>query len=129
MNLIMEQLLLRLSGKERLDAGDASELLQFLQEQTTTILSHRSSPSTSVGSAPSVTAIPAHIISGRGSAGSQVMVNYAHSSLPVGASGIHKDSHVSPREYGKGHTTLDLNSLSEFPPMEAAEMSKSIERY
>ena len=38
----MAHLLTRLSGKERLDGGDASELLEFLQVQAESALSHHS---------------------------------------------------------------------------------------
>ena len=49
----MEPLLARLSGKDRLDISDASDLLQFLQNQTEAILvSHRNSPAP-LGNKPS----------------------------------------------------------------------------
>ena len=41
---MMEPLLARLSDKDHLDVSDASDLLQFLQNQTEPILSHHTAP-------------------------------------------------------------------------------------
>ena len=115
---MVEEQLLRLSAKNTLDGGDALALMQLLQEQTTPILSLRSSGSSIA------TSSERHRAGNPSGYDKGAKMERRRAREPVGR-GRNPSRGASPKRALFGGQSaspsappLDVNSLEEFPPME-----------
>lgn len=118
---MVEEQIRQLAAKHSLDGGDAFALLQLLQEQTTPILSLRSTGSSNASSSdhlPAVTTDEGDRVSrieglrGKGRTESGRGRNVCRGVSPK------KTLFDSGESVGDAARALDVNSLVEFPPMQ-----------